>query len=39
VWATTLFDQVVARGYERCYQTFSRKLGYMGVLSAVQPSQ
>lgn len=26
VWATTLFDEVVALGYERSYQTFTRQL-------------
>lgn len=26
VWATTLFDEVVALGFERSYQTFTRKL-------------
>src|SRR5919106_3865355 len=37
VWATTLFDEIVALGYERSYQTFTRKLRERGLRPHCEP--
>jgi transposase len=37
VWATTLFDEVVALGFERSYPTFTRKLRERGLRPHCEP--
>lgn len=37
VWATTLFDEVTALGYERSYQTFTRQLRTRGLRPHCEP--
>lgn len=37
VWATTLFDEVAALGYERSYQTFTRQLRERGLRPHCEP--
>lgn len=37
VWATTLFDEVVALGFDRSYQTFTRKLRERGLRPHCEP--
>ena len=37
VWATTLFDELVALGFDRSYQTFTRKLRERGLRPHCEP--
>jgi transposase len=37
VWATTLFDEVAALGFDRSYQTFTRKLRERGLRPHCEP--